>query len=86
MPCPLKPFKRLKPVWRGIYSLLSPVNFKYKMKKIKQLKKKDKFKFNGKIYEVSQKFSQWKKNDDPYLKTTDGQLWYNEELEVDSII
>ena len=50
---------------------------------IKNLVKNDKFKFNNKEFIVKQKFSQWKENDDPYLKTTDGQLWYHDELLVE---
>lgn len=53
---------------------------------LKDLKKNDKFVFNSITYTVSQRYSEWKKNDDPYLKTTDGQLWYNEELEVEKVI
>lgn len=63
------------------------INDDYEMKKkIKDLKKGDKFQFNDFIYKVAQKFSQWKQADDPYLKTTDGQLWYNEDLEVEYVI
>ena len=54
-------------------------------KKIKALKKGEKFNFCNTVYIVSQRFSQWKKSDDPYLKTTDGQLWYNDELEVEVV-
>jgi len=52
---------------------------------IKSLKKGSKFKFNYTIYEVKQKFSDWKKNDEPYMITTCGQLFYFDELEVELI-
>lgn len=53
---------------------------------IKDLKKNDKFKFNSTVYTVKQKFSNWKKNDDPYLLTTLGDIFYNDELEVEKVI
>lgn len=53
---------------------------------IKDLKKNDKFKFNSTVYTVKQKFSNWKKNDDPYLLTTSGDIFYNDELEVEKVI
>jgi hypothetical protein len=53
---------------------------------IKDLKKTDKFKFNNTVYTVRQKFSNWKKNDDPYLLTVCGQIFYNDELEVEKVI
>ena len=53
---------------------------------IKDLKKTDKFKFNNTVYTVRQKFSNWKKNDDPYLLTVCGQIFYYDELEVEKVI
>lgn len=56
------------------------------MKKlIKDLKKGEKFKFNDTIYVVKQKYSDWKKNDEPYLKTVCGTYFEHDELEVESI-
>jgi len=55
------------------------------METIKDLKKNDKFKFNGIIYTVKQKFSNWRKNDDPYLLTDSGDTFYNDELEIEKI-
>ena len=52
---------------------------------IKDLKKNDKFIFNYTTYTVRQKFSDWKKDDNPYLKTTDGHLWWFDELEVEAV-
>ena len=52
-------------------------------KELKSLKKGDIFIFNDTTFVVAQKYSQWTKSDDPYLKTSDGQLWYNESLEVE---
>lgn len=49
---------------------------------IKQLKKKDSFKFNDKFYSVKQKWSNWKKNDEPYLLTECGEIFYYENLEI----
>ena len=49
---------------------------------IKNLKKGDKFKFNETIYTVKQKFSDWKKDDNPYLMTVCGQVFWHDELEV----
>ena len=49
---------------------------------IKQLKKGSQFKFNDTIYTVKQKFSDWKKDDNPYLMTTCGQVFWHDELEV----
>lgn len=49
---------------------------------IKSLKKNNRFKFNDTIYTVQRKFSDWKRNDDPYLMTTCGQIFYFDELEV----
>lgn len=50
--------------------------------KIKDLKKGDEFKFNQTYYIVKQKFSDWKKNGEPYLKTNCGQIFWFDELEV----
>lgn len=50
-----------------------------------KLKKGDRFMFNDKVYIVKQKFSEWSKNDDPYLKTECGEKFYHEELDVDKL-
>lgn len=50
--------------------------------KISELKKGMQFLFNHEVYRVKQKYSKWKKYDDPYLLTTSGQIFYNEGLEV----
>lgn len=50
---------------------------------IQDLKKRDQFKFNDKVYIVKQKFSDWKKNDEPYLTTICGQVFWFNELEVE---
>ena len=56
------------------------------MKKlIKDLKKGEKFKFNDTIYVVKQKYSDWKKDDEPYLTTVCGNIFWFDELEVESI-
>lgn len=52
---------------------------------IKDLKKNDYFKFNHKIYKVKQKYSDWKKYDEPYLLTYCGEVFYHDELEVEKI-
>lgn len=52
---------------------------------IKDLKKKDHFKFNYRIYQVKQKFTDWKKNDGPYLVTFCGEVFWFEELEVERV-
>lgn len=52
---------------------------------IKDLKKGSQFKFNDTIYTVKQKFSDWKKNDEPYLTTTCSQVFWFDELEVEFI-
>lgn len=52
---------------------------------IKNLKKGDRFKFNDTIYTVKQKFSDWKKNDEPYLTTNSGETFYFDELEVEKV-
>jgi hypothetical protein len=52
------------------------------MTTIDKLKKGDKFKFNNSVYIVKQKFSDWKKNDEPYLVTQCGQVFWFGELEV----
>lgn len=49
---------------------------------INKLKKGDLFIFNDTTYEVKQKYSNWKKNDEPYLLTRCGQIFYYDELEV----
>lgn len=50
---------------------------------IKDLKKGDKFRFNDSIFTVRQKFSDWKKDNEPYLVTVCGQIFYFDELEVE---
>jgi hypothetical protein len=55
-------------------------------KQIKDLKKGEKFKFNNNIYTVKQKYSDWKKNDEPYLTTLCGVNFEFDELEVESVI
>jgi hypothetical protein len=55
-------------------------------KQIKDLKKGEKFKFNNNIYTVKQKYSDWKKNDEPYLTTLCGLKFEFDELEVESFI
>jgi hypothetical protein len=52
---------------------------------LKNLKKGNEFRFNNTIYIVKQRFLDWKKNDEPYLRTTDDQLWWHGELEVEAI-
>jgi hypothetical protein len=52
---------------------------------IKSLKKGSQFKFNYTIYTVKQKFSDWKKDDNPYLMTTCGQVFWYDELEVEAV-
>ena len=52
---------------------------------IKTLKKGSQFKFNNTIYTVKQKFSDWKKNDEPYLTTFCGQVFWFDELEVELV-
>ena len=52
---------------------------------IKDLKKGNRFRFNGMIHVVRQKFLDWRKNDEPYLKTECGQVFWNDELEVELI-
>jgi len=52
---------------------------------IKYLKKGSQFKFNDTIYTVKLKFSDWKKDDNPYLMTTCGQVFWYDELEVEAV-
>lgn len=52
---------------------------------IKNLKKGDKFRFNNITYTVKQKFSDWKKDDEPYLKTQSGDVFWFDELEVELV-
>ena len=69
----------------GIYhtrSLVAVYSFLFMKTLIKNLKKGDKFKFNETIYTVKQKFSDWKKDDNPYLMTVCGQVFWYDELEV----
>lgn len=55
------------------------------MELIKNLKKNNKFMFNNIMYTVKQKFSNWKNDDNPYLLTYSGDIFYNDELEVEKI-
>ena len=55
----------------------------YNVVTIKDLKKGNTFKFNNKIFIVRQKFSDWKKDGEPYLKTVCGQVFWYEDLEVE---
>lgn len=55
------------------------------MTRIKNLKKGDKFSFNDIIYTVYKKFRQWQLNDDPYLITICGEVFYFGGLEVKAI-
>jgi len=55
------------------------------IKQNKDLKKGDNFYFSGKIYTVKQKFSDWRKNDEPFLKTVNGDVFWFDELDVDLI-
>lgn len=50
---------------------------------IKDLKKGQAFKFNNTVYTVRQKHADWKKNDEPYLKTMCGKIFEFDELEVE---
>lgn len=50
---------------------------------IKHLKRGNKFIFNGTVYTVRQKYSDWKKNGESYLITVCGQLFWFDELEVE---
>jgi len=52
---------------------------------IKDLKKGERFRFNNMIHVVRQKFSDWRKNDEPYLKTECGQVFWHGELEVEIV-
>lgn len=52
---------------------------------IETLKKGNQFKFNDTIYTVKQKFSDWKKDGEPYLITVCGQIFYHGELEIEYI-
>ena len=55
-------------------------------KQIKDLKKNNVFKFNDKEYRVKQKFSDWKKDGEPYLMTYCGQVFWFDELEVELLL
>jgi len=50
---------------------------------IRNLKKNNEFKFNDIVYTVKQKFSDWKKDDCPYLMTYCGQVFWHDELEIE---
>jgi hypothetical protein len=50
---------------------------------IKSLKKKDQFKFNSIVYTVKQKFFDWRKNEEPYLVTFCGKVFWFDELQVE---
>lgn len=52
---------------------------------VKTLKRGGQFKFNDTIYTVKQRFSDWKKNDEPYLTTVCGQVFWFDELEVELV-
>lgn len=52
---------------------------------IKDLKRGDKFRFNDKIYTVKRKFSQLK-NEELYLKTECGEIFYFDELEIEKVL
>jgi len=52
---------------------------------INSLKKGSQFKFNNTVYTVRQKFSDWKKDGEPYLVTRCGQVFGFDELEVDFV-
>jgi len=52
---------------------------------IKQLKKGNQFKFNGNTYTVKQKYSNWKKDNEPYLLTSCGQFFFYDEIEVEFV-
>jgi len=52
---------------------------------IRQLKKGSIFKFNDTTYIVKQKYSDWKKNDEPYLITNCGHIFWYDELEVELV-
>ena len=52
---------------------------------IKALKKNDKFKFNENIYIVKQKYSNWKKDNEPYLLANNGEIFYHGELDIELI-
>ena len=49
---------------------------------IADLKKGDTFEFNCTIFEVKQSYKDWKRNDEPYLVTSCGNLYYYGGLEV----
>lgn len=52
---------------------------------IKDLKKGDSFKFNETTYTVKQKYSDWKKDGEPYLKVSNGEIFWLDELEVEKL-
>jgi len=52
---------------------------------IKSLKKNDGFIFNDQLYIVRQKYSDLGKNEEPYLVTRCGEIFYNAELEVSKV-
>lgn len=52
---------------------------------IKNLKKGDSFKFNNTTYTVKQKYSDWKKDGEPYLKVSNGEIFWFGELEVEKL-
>jgi len=52
---------------------------------ISELKKGNTFKFNDITYTVRQKFADWRRNDEPYLKTECGQIFWSGDLKVKSI-
>lgn len=52
---------------------------------IKDLKKGNRFRFNDTIYTVKQKFADRKRNNEPYLITECGEIFWFDELEVELI-
>jgi hypothetical protein len=55
------------------------------IKKIKEVKKGSKFIFNDEVLIVKQVFSDWKKDNNPYLLTTCGEYFFYDELEIEFI-
>lgn len=54
----------------------------YKIVTIQSLKKNEQFMFNDRQYKVKKAFKLWKKNDDPFLLTYCGEIFYHNGLEV----
>jgi len=53
---------------------------------IKDLKKGDRFEFNNQIHTVRSKYSDWKRDGEPYMITESGVIYYFDELEVEKIV